>query len=161
MPIGVVALVLAARLIPRTAAGRTGHIDVVGGLLLGGGVLAVLLPLAEADSGGLARLWWLFLVAAGMTVLFVRWERRVMRRHGAPLLDLRLLSGTRGYATGAALGTVYFLGFSGIWLVFALFLQSGLGTPRCSRGSRSRPSRSGPRSRPRSAGGWWSGSAAG
>jgi EmrB/QacA subfamily drug resistance transporter len=127
VPIGVVALVLAARLIPRTTAGRTGHIDVVGGLLLGGGVLAVLLPLAEADSGGIARLWWLFVVAVGMAALFVRWERRVMRRHGAPLLDLRLLSGTRGYATGAALGTVYFLGFSGIWLVFALFLQSGLG----------------------------------
>jgi EmrB/QacA subfamily drug resistance transporter len=127
VPIGVVALVLAARLIPRTAPGRTGHIDVVGGLLLGAGVLAVLLPLAEADSGGLTRLWWLFPVAAGTVVLFVRWERRVMRRHGAPLLDLRLLSSTRGYATGAALGAVYFLGFSGIWLVFALFLQSGLG----------------------------------
>lgn len=127
VPIGVVALVLAARLIPPTTTVRTGHIDVVGGLLLGGGVLAVLLPLAEADAGGLTRLWWLFVVAAGLAVLFVRWERRVMRRHGAPLLDLRLLSGTRGYGTGAALGTVYFLGFSGVWLVFALFLQSGLG----------------------------------
>jgi EmrB/QacA subfamily drug resistance transporter len=127
VPIGVVALVLAARLIPRTAPGRTGHIDVAGALLLGAGVLAVLLPLAEADSGGIARLWWLFLVAVGMAALFVRWERHVMRRHGAPLLDLRLLSSTRGYATGAALGTVYFLGFSGVWLVFALFLQSGLG----------------------------------
>jgi EmrB/QacA subfamily drug resistance transporter len=127
VPIGVVALVLAARLIPRTAPGPTGHIDVAGALLLGGGVLAVLLPLAEAESGGIGRLWWLFLVAVGTAVLFVRWERRVMRRHGAPLLDLRLLSSTRGYATGAALGTVYFLGFSGIWLVLALFLQSGLG----------------------------------
>ncbi len=127
VPIGVVALVLAARLIPRTTTGRTGHIDVVGALLLGGAVLAVLLPLAEADAGGLARLWWLFPVAAGTAALFVRWERRVMRRNGAPLLDLRLLSGTRGYATGAALGAVYFLGFSGVWLVFALFLQAGLG----------------------------------
>jgi MFS family permease len=34
---------------------------------------------------------------------------------------------TRGYGLGAALGTVYFLGFSGIWLVFALFFQTGLG----------------------------------
>jgi EmrB/QacA subfamily drug resistance transporter len=127
VPIGVVALVLAARLIPKAPPGPTGHIDVVGGLLLGGAVLAVLLPLAEADSGGVARLWWLFLVGAALAALFLRWERRVMRRHGAPLLDLRLLSGTRGYAPGAALGTVYFLGFSGIWLVFALFLQSGLG----------------------------------
>ncbi|HLU56651.1 MAG TPA: MFS transporter [Pseudonocardia sp.] len=127
VPIGVVALVLAARLIPRTAPVGTGRIDVVGGLLLGGCVFAVLLPLAEADAGGLTRLWWLFVVAAVMAVLFVRWERRVTRHRGAPLLDLRLLSRTRGYATGAALGTVYFLGFSGIWIVFALFLQSGVG----------------------------------
>jgi MFS family permease len=34
---------------------------------------------------------------------------------------------TRGYATGVALGTVYFVGFSGIWLVLALFFQTGLG----------------------------------
>ena len=127
VPIGVVALVLAARLIPPAPVGRTGHIDVVGGLLLGGGVLAVLLPLAQAESGGIERLWWLFVLAAVLVALFVRWERRVMRRGGEPLLDPRLLTSTRGYATGAALGTVYFLGFSGIWLVFALFLQSGLG----------------------------------
>ncbi|GAA0908580.1 MFS transporter [Pseudonocardia zijingensis] len=127
VPIGVVALVLAARLLPRAAPGRTGQIDVVGGLLLGGAVLAVLLPLADADSGGVGRMWWLFPVAAGLITLFLWWERRVMRRRGAPLLDLRLFSGTRGYAPGAALGTVYFLGFSGIWLVFALFLQNGLG----------------------------------
>ncbi|MGH3586492.1 MAG: MFS transporter, partial [Pseudonocardia sp.] len=58
VPIGVAALLLAARLIPPTRAVRAGRIDVVGGLLLGGGVLAVLLPLVQADSGGLARLWW-------------------------------------------------------------------------------------------------------
>ena len=50
-----------------------------------------------------------------------------MRRGGEPLLDPRLLTETPGYASGAALGTVYFIGFSGIWLVFALFFQTGLG----------------------------------
>ena len=50
-----------------------------------------------------------------------------MRRGGDPLLDPRLITQTPGYATGAALGTVYFIGFSGIWLVFALFFQTGLG----------------------------------
>jgi EmrB/QacA subfamily drug resistance transporter len=128
VPIGVVALVLAARLLPRgTGGGRTGHIDVVGGLLLGGAVLAVLLPLAQAESGGIARLWWLFVVGAALVAVFTVWERRVLARGGDPLLDPRLLTSTRGFATGAALGTVYFLGFSGIWLVFAVFLQSGLG----------------------------------
>ncbi|OLT20744.1 MFS transporter [Pseudonocardia sp. CNS-139] len=128
VPIGVVALVLAARLIPRRAATRgIGSIDVAGALLLGGGVLCVLLPLADADAGGLASMWWLFPVGAALVVAFVLWERRVVRRDGEPLLDPRLVTGTPGYATGAALGTVYFLGFSGVWLVFALFLQLGLG----------------------------------
>ena len=127
VPIGVVALVLAARFIPRTSRGPAGRIDVVGGLLLGGGVLAVLLPLVQAESGGVARLWWLFVVGAALIAIFTRWELRTLRRGGDPLLDPRLLTRTRGYATGASLGAVYFLGFSGIWLVFALFLQTGLG----------------------------------
>ena len=95
--------------------------------LLGGGVLAVMLPLVQAESGGLARLWWLFPLGAVLLVAFALWERRVVRRDGEPLLDLRLITQTPGYATGAALGTVYFVGFSGIWLVFALFFQTGLG----------------------------------
>ncbi len=127
IPIGVVALVLAARLIPPTAGGRRGHIDLPGVALLGGGVLAVMLPLVEAESGGLTRLWWLFPLGAALLAAFVVWEHRVVARHREPLLDLRLLTGTPGYATGAALGTLYFVGFSGIWLVFALFFQSGLG----------------------------------
>jgi EmrB/QacA subfamily drug resistance transporter len=128
VPIGVVALVLAARLIPSVSRDEpVGRIDLVGAALLGGGVLAVLLPLVQAESGGVARLWWLFPLGAGLGAAFVAWERRTLRHGGAPLLDLRLLTRTRGYATGAGLGAVYFLGFSGIWLVFALFLQSGLG----------------------------------
>jgi EmrB/QacA subfamily drug resistance transporter len=128
VPIGVAALVLAARLLPRgTGGGGAGNIDVVGALLLGGGVLAILLPLAEAENGGLSRLWWLFVVGAVLVAAFARWERRVLRRRREPLLDPRLLTSTRGYVTGAAVGTVYFLGFSGVWLVFSIFLQSGLG----------------------------------
>jgi EmrB/QacA subfamily drug resistance transporter len=128
VPIGVVALVLAARLIPRrTGGGRAGHIDVVGVVLIAGAVLAVLLPLVQAESGGIARLWWLFVVGVVLATAFTVWERRLVRRGAEPLLDPRLLTRTRGYATGAALGAVYFLGFSGIWLVFSLFLQAGLG----------------------------------
>lgn len=127
LPIGAVALVLAARLIPRTGAGRRGHVDLPGVALLGGGVLALMLPLVEAESGGLRRLWWLFGVGAVLLAAFVAWERRVVAGGKDPLLDVRLLTGTAGYASGTALGTVYFVGFSGIWLVLALFFQNGLG----------------------------------
>ena len=127
VPIGLVALVLAARLLPRGTPGRRGHVDIAGVVLLGGGVLALMLPLVQAESGGLARLWWLFLVGVVLLAAFGWWERRVVRHGGDPLLDPRLVTQTPGYASGAALGTVYFIGFSGIWLVFALFFQTGLG----------------------------------
>lgn len=131
VPIGLVVLVLAPRLLPgtRPRAPRTtpgGRLDLLGTVLLGTGVLAVMLPLLEPDRIG--ELWWLLLVATVLFVAFVRWEARVVRigRH-APLLDMRLLTETPGYASGAALGMTYFVGFSGIWLVLALFFQSGLG----------------------------------
>lgn len=80
-----------------------------------------------AEGGGLTRTWWLFPVGAVVLGAFARWERRIARRGGEPLLDPRLLTETRGYATGAGLAALYFVGFSGVWLVFALFFQNGLG----------------------------------
>jgi EmrB/QacA subfamily drug resistance transporter len=127
VPIGIVALVLAARLLPRGATGRRGHVDLLGVGLLGGGVLSLMLPLVQAESGGMGRLWWLFVVGVVLLVAFALWERRVVDRGGDPLVDPRLITQTPGYATGAALGAVYFVGFSGIWLVFALYFQTGLG----------------------------------
>ncbi|WP_092528343.1 MFS transporter [Amycolatopsis arida] len=130
VPIGAAALVLAARLLPpappRSRSVR-GEIDVVGMVLLGLAVLGVLLPLIESEQGGLRTLWWMFGVALVLAAAFLRWERRVVRRGRPPLLDPRLFTGTPGYPGGATIGAVYFCGFAGIWLVFALFFQQGLG----------------------------------
>jgi EmrB/QacA subfamily drug resistance transporter len=128
VPIGLVALVLTARLVPATTGdGRRGvDLDVPGALLLGAGVLSLLAPLVDADSGGLTRLWWLWVAAAPLLALFYLWEIHAVRRGRQPLLDPRLLR-TPGYAAGSAIGLVYFIGFTGIWLVLALFWQDGLG----------------------------------
>jgi EmrB/QacA subfamily drug resistance transporter len=128
VPIGVLALVLAARLVPHTAGGgwRGADLDLIGSLLLGGGVLGVLVPLVEADSGGISRLWWLWVLAALLLATFGRREVRAVRRGRQPLLDPRLVR-TPGYAAGSAIGLVYFIGFTGIWMVLALFFQDGLG----------------------------------
>ncbi|MFJ4466210.1 MFS transporter [Streptomyces sp. NPDC089424] len=127
VPIGAIALILGVRLLPRAAPSGGQRLDLPGVALLGAGVLSVMLPLVLAESGGVRTLWWLFPVAAAFLVAFVRWERRVAARHGRPLLDPRLATSTRGYVTGAAIATLYFVGFSGVWLVFALFFQDGLG----------------------------------
>jgi Major Facilitator Superfamily len=67
LPIGLVALALAARLLPATArAGWRGlRLDLLGSLLLGGGVLCLLLPVVDASDGGLTRLRLLFGRALG------------------------------------------------------------------------------------------------
>jgi EmrB/QacA subfamily drug resistance transporter len=127
VPIGLVALVLAARLVPVTtrARSRRAHLDLLGSSLLGGGVLSLLIPLVDTDNGGLTRLWPLWGVAALLLAAFCWWELRTVRRGRQPLLDPRLVR-TPGYAAGVGVGMVYFMGFTGIWLVLALFLQDGL-----------------------------------
>ena len=128
VPIGLVALLLAARLVPAGSGGRLRdtHLDVVGSLLLGGGVLCLLLPLVDAETSGFGGTWWLLGAALLLLAGFTRWELRTVRRGRQPLLDPRLAR-TSGYAAGSLIGLVYFIGFTGIWLVLALFLQDGLG----------------------------------
>ena len=128
VPIGLVALVVAARLVPPPPRGRPRQpdVDLVGSLLLGAGVFSLMLPLVEADAGGPGSLWLLLAAAGVLLVAFARWEVGTVRRGRQPLLDPRL-GRTPGYAAGLSIGLIYFLGFTGIWLVLARFFQTGLG----------------------------------
>lgn len=128
VPIGLVALVLATRFVPsRTGGGRHGRgLDLPGSLLLGGGVLSLLIPMVDTGNGGSNRLWPLWGVAALLLAAFCWWEVRTAGRGRQPLLDPRLAR-TPGYPAGAGIGLVYYIGFTGIPLVLALFLQDGLG----------------------------------
>jgi MFS family permease len=136
VPIGLLALVFVARLVPgRDAsdasddgegAGKAARVDLPGAALLGGGVLCVLLPLVAVMDGPSPVLG-LLLLAPVLFWAFVRWERRVVARGGAPLLDVALLSRAPGYRSGIALGTLYFTGFTGVFLVLSVYLQDGLG----------------------------------
>ena len=128
VPIGLVALVFVARMVPGRDPGdreRTADIDVVGATLLGAAVLAVLYPLVAVMGDGA----WILLVLLAAPVffwLFVRWERRIVARGRAPLLDVGLLAIAPGYAWGILLGTLYFTGFTGTFLVLSVHLQEAL-----------------------------------
>lgn len=73
-----------------------------------------MLPLVEAGSGGLLRMWRLFPVGAVLPYGFARREGRVAARGLEPLVQPRLMREIRGYAAGTAPATVHFVGFSGI-----------------------------------------------
>jgi EmrB/QacA subfamily drug resistance transporter len=128
VPIGLIALVLAGRLVPaRSTAGFRGtHLDLVASLLLGAGVLGLLLPVVSTETGGAGWMWWLLVPAALLLAAFARWEVRTAARGRAPLLDPQLAR-TAGFPTGSTIALVYFTGFTGIWVVLALFFQDGLG----------------------------------
>jgi len=124
LPIGVVALLLAARLIPHVKpTGRRESLDPVGVVLLGAAVTAVLLPFIEQQQWGSWR-YWFFALAAVIGGVWLLWERRYSRTN-APLVDLSLFS-ERSYTLGAWLGLLYFAGFTGVFFIYTQYLQVGL-----------------------------------
>jgi MFS family permease len=128
VPLGLVALVLVRTLVPAGTddVRRDPRIDVPGALLLGATVLAVLYPLVSLEAGAT---WALALVVAAPPLGwgFVRWERHTVGRGHPPLLDVSLLRRLPGYGNGLAVGTLYFTGFTGIFLVLSVHLQEGVG----------------------------------
>lgn len=125
LPVGVIAVIAAVFVLPRDAPrGRAQSLDLVGVLLLGGGLLCLLLPLVEQEGGDAP--WYLLAVAVPLLVLFVWWEHRYRLRGRAPLVDLRLLN-RASYSFGISLGLLYFAGFTSIFFVLALYFQRGLG----------------------------------
>ncbi|MEU1280915.1 MFS transporter [Streptomyces sp. NPDC005805] len=128
LPIGAVCLVLAARLLPDTPSAQPltlRRLDPVGVVLLGAGVLALLLPFVEAQQWPGPGRWLLLVLAAVLLALFVLWERRWARRGEEPVVDLSLFR-VRGYWLGCLLILFYFAGFTSIFFVSTLYLQSGL-----------------------------------
>ncbi|BAJ32995.1 MULTISPECIES: MFS transporter [Kitasatospora] len=124
LPIGVAALPFAHRLLPAptpaTCARR--DFDPVGVLLLGTGTVLLLLPLVQTQWHD-ARKWLLPACAALVLGAFVWWERRYARRR-EPLVHPGLFD-TRSFTCGALVSLLYFAGFTAVFFVFTLYLQSG------------------------------------
>jgi EmrB/QacA subfamily drug resistance transporter len=126
VPVGLVAIPLALKLLPKTSGRReNAGLDPVGVVLLGVGILCLLFPIVQSQSSG-PKIWLLLVPAVVLLGAFVGWERSYGRRGHEPMVDLALLK-IRSYALGCGLGLLYFCGFTAIFFVFALFLQEGHG----------------------------------
>ncbi|WP_019633812.1 MFS transporter [Actinomadura atramentaria] len=122
VPVGAVALPLAWRLLPAPVRGDREGQDVPGLLLLGAGVLVFMLPFVQERQWTGALKWLLVPAGLALLVAFVLWERRAR----APMVNLALFR-FRSYALGATIALLYFAGFTGIFFIFTLYLQNGLG----------------------------------
>ena len=126
VPIGLVVLLVAARIVPKTRSDHPVGIDLPGTVLFAATLTALLVPLTEGHSLGWP--WWTWAMIALAVVLgavtFVV-EQRAERRGEIPLLPpslLRLPSMSRGLVMVFA----FSIGFGAFMFVFALTVQDGL-----------------------------------
>jgi EmrB/QacA subfamily drug resistance transporter len=127
LPVGLVTILLAFRYLPAPRGDERGgkhDFDPVGIVLLGAAVIALLLPFVQSQEWKGTAKWWLIVVAVVFGVVFVLWERHYQRTK-EPVVDLRLFR-RRSFSLGVGLATVYFAGFTPLFFVLTLALQSGL-----------------------------------
>ncbi len=99
-------------------------LDPVGSLLLGSVVFAVLFPLMEYRTSNAS--WLMFPIGLALVWAWVRWERRLARAGGSPMVDLGIFA-TRSFTNGSLIMALYFLGMTSIWVIVALYFQQGAG----------------------------------
>ena len=126
LPIGVIALIAAAKILPAGAEGKAkdGY-DFVGLVLLTAGLIALLVPLIEGQDKGWPA-WTFITLAAGvlLIVAFAFWEKRI--EDDNPMVPPHLFSHP-AFTGGTILALVYFAAFTSIFFTISLLWQAGLG----------------------------------
>ena len=127
LPVGLVVLALARRVLPRTRTDRRPSLDPIGVAGISGALALALVPLTLGNSDGWPPWTWISLVASvpAMT-LALRYERRLARRGSSPLVDLSLFA-SRGFIAGLGIAVAFMAFFISSIFVMSLLLQTGLG----------------------------------
>ena len=126
VPIGLVVLVVAARIVPSTRSDHPVGVDLPGTVLFAATLIAVLVPLTEGHSLGWP--WWTWAMIALAVVLGVVTavvERRTEQRGQIPLLPPSLLK-LPSMSRGLVMVFAFSIGFGAFMFVFALTVQDGL-----------------------------------
>ncbi|MGW2718362.1 MFS transporter [Streptomyces sp. NPDC001492] len=127
LPVGIAGLLLGSRFITESKAPRALKLDLVGVALVTLGLTMLLYPLTR----GRELHWplWGYASMAGALVVFavlVAYERRKAVRDGSPLVELSLFR-VKSFAAGIAVQTVFGIALGVFFLVWTLYMQTGLG----------------------------------
>ncbi|OON82587.1 MFS transporter [Streptomyces tsukubensis] len=127
VPVGAVLVTLGIRLLPRTVPDKQPRLDLLGMVGVSGSLGLALVPLIFGRGLGWPGWIWAFLAIAVVTMgLTVRWERRVGRAGGQPLLDMTLFRSSV-FKIGMAMNAAFMLFFMSMSFILSLFVQDGLG----------------------------------
>lgn len=127
VPVGLIGLVIAARVVPDSRSEAPAPVDRQGTILLAASLLALLVPLTEGRSLGWP-VWTIVLLAAAvpLAAAFVWTERRTEVAGRVPLLPLAILA-VPSLRRGLIIAVPFFCGFGAFMFVYALALQDGAG----------------------------------
>jgi EmrB/QacA subfamily drug resistance transporter len=124
VPLGLLAVVGAARFMPESRSPQHTRLDVPGMFMVTAAAVMLVYPLVQGRDLG----WplWTYALMAGsvpLLALFVWYERR---RGDSPLIEPALFA-RRPFTAGLAVLTGFFCAVSGLMLAFGVFTQTGLG----------------------------------
>jgi MFS family permease len=127
VPVGLVALLFAVRLLPHHRAPRRPRLDPLGALGVSASLALALIPLIIGREEGWPVWIWASLAASPpLLAATLAWELRLARRGGEPLLDLTLFR-SRAFAAGLPVNVAFMSFFASFMFVLTLLLQGGLG----------------------------------
>jgi MFS family permease len=129
VPVALVSLVAAARVVPETRDRQAGRPDLLGAALLTAAIVAIAYPLLEGRTLGWPVWTWVVMAGgiAGLVVLGVVEARRQHDRV-APLLRTPLLR-IPAFSAGLVIQGAFSAALQGFFLIFAVWIQTGMG--RC------------------------------
>lgn len=127
LPVGIAGLILGSRFITESKAPKALKLDIVGVVLVTLGLLMLLYPLTRGRELGWPLWGYASMVGAlGVFGALVAYERRKAARDGSPLVELSLFR-VRSFAAGVAVQTVFGIALGVFFLVWTLYMQTGLG----------------------------------
>jgi EmrB/QacA subfamily drug resistance transporter len=125
VPLGLIAMVAAVRLLPETKATHRLPLDLAGAAILATTLVVLLLPLTEGRPLGWPLWTWLLLLAVlPLGIALGRHQSRVERSARHPLVPPSVLR-LRGMRLGLGIALPFFTTFSGFMFAFALATQVG------------------------------------
>ncbi|MCB8901106.1 MULTISPECIES: MFS transporter [unclassified Streptomyces] len=125
LPIGIAALIVAAKFVPRKAGDRTVRVDMAGAALVVVSCALLVLPLNQGQEDGWPLWTWLCMAASVIGFsLFALQQRRTAAAGRGPLVTPGLLR-KPAFTVGLGGIALFFGGLIGTQLVLTLFLQVG------------------------------------